>query len=96
MIGNKQTVHMKNRQGMQQGVFPGELPYACERTGIGNQVAVRHHRTLAAPGRPRGVDNDCEVIAALCASRKFRSRSVCNTCEAVGTGFLQGHDLGID
>ena len=64
--GHKQAVHMEDGQRMQQHVaallWRAPAPVALQHLGVGQQVAVRQHGPLAAPGRAAGVDDGGQVI----------------------------------
>ena len=60
--GHEQAVRVVDRQGVDQDVVGRELPGVAQREGVRDEVAVRQHRTLGAPGRARRVEDGGEVV----------------------------------
>ena len=59
---HKQTVHVKDRQRVNQYVVRRPAPIIFERERIREQVVVREHRALAAPRRAARVQNRSEIV----------------------------------
>ena len=59
---HKQTVHMKNRQRMNQHITVLPAPVVFQHQRIAEQIAVAEHRPFAAPGGPAGVNDGRQVI----------------------------------
>ena len=81
---DEQAVHVEDRQRVDQHVAVGCQPqYRFSTCAFDEQVAVREHRALAAPGRAAGVEDGGQVVGAplhgTCARRSCsaaRSSSV--------------------
>ena len=76
MIGNEQSVNMEHRQRVEQNITIAKSPVVHQNARIGSQVAMRHHRSLGAPGGPGGVDDNGEIVRPGVNGFKF-SRLVC-------------------
>ena len=64
VCGDKKSVGVKNRQGMQQGIGGGKPPEIRQNAGIGQQVPVAEHRAFGAARGARGVQDRCQIIGA--------------------------------
>ena len=62
MQSHEKTVHMKNRQRMDQHVTRLPAPVVLEHQRVAQQVVVREHGTLAATGGATGVENGRQVV----------------------------------
>ena len=62
MNGHKQTMHMKNGQGMNQHIARLPTPVVFEHLRVAQQIAVRQHGAFAASGGAAGVQNSGQVI----------------------------------
>ena len=61
MYRDEKTMHMKDRQRMNEAVLRRELPKVHQCLGIGQKIAVAEHRALRLSGRTRGVNNGRKV-----------------------------------
>ena len=59
--GDKQTVHMKHRQGVQQHIPGGESPYLHQGPAIGGQVGMTQHDAFRPTGSPGGIQQGRQV-----------------------------------
>ena len=68
MDGHKQSMHMKNRQGMNQHIAAlgraAPAPAGLEHLGVTQQIGVRQHGALASPGGAAGVEDGGQIIRA--------------------------------
>ena len=62
MQGDKQAVHVEDRQGVDQHVTRLPVPVVFEHPRVAQHVAVCQHRALAAPGGAAGVQNGGQVV----------------------------------
>ena len=62
MAGNKQSVHMENRQCVQQDVAGLETPVRMQGQRVRRQIPMRDHCALASTGRAGGIENRGEII----------------------------------
>ena len=62
MQGNKQPVHVEDRQCMNQHVSRLPAPVVFQHLRVAQHVSVRQHRALAAASGAAGVQNGCQVI----------------------------------
>ncbi len=60
--GHEQSVHVIDRQGVDQHVLLREAPGVDQRPGVGRQVGVGQHRPLGPAGGAGGVDDGGEII----------------------------------
>ena len=65
MNGHKQTMHMKNGQGVNQHIVLFPTPIGLEGLGIAQHVAVGQHGAFAAPSGTTGVQNCSQVVGFL-------------------------------
>ena len=65
MRGDEEAVHVEDRQRMDQHVASARCasPSSLQGDGVREQVAVRQHRSLAAPGGAARVEDRGEVVA---------------------------------
>ena len=62
--GHEQAMHVEDRQRVDQHVAFFPAPVVLEHLRVGQQVAVREHRALAAPGGAAGVEDGGQVVRA--------------------------------
>ena len=62
--GDKQSVHVIDRQGMQQHIIFDEAPKVDQRKCIAGQVIVAQHRAFGAPGGSGGVNDRRNIVTA--------------------------------
>ena len=67
---DEQSVHVEDRQHVQQHVAGAPAPVAVQHPRVAADVAVREHRALAAAGRSRRVDDAGEVLGAAAHRRE--------------------------
>ncbi len=60
--GHKQTMHMKNRQRVNEHIALLPRPISFESLGVAEHVAVGQHGAFAAACRTTGVQNGCQVV----------------------------------
>ncbi len=97
MQRHKQTVHVKDRQRVDQHIAPTvrpsgrrPAPVVLEHHGVGQQVAVREHRALAAPGGAAGVEDGGQIVG-LPGRRRVAVAAMGGALEqAAGAVFVQG------
>ena len=61
MNGDKQTMHMKNRQGVNQHITPlvwrSPSPVVFKNQGVAQEIAVGQHGSFGTTGGAAGVQN---------------------------------------
>ncbi|MPM57017.1 hypothetical protein SDC9_103834 [bioreactor metagenome] len=66
MDGDEQPVRMKDRQGVDQHVAAllarAPAPVLLEHESVREQIAMREHRSLAAPRGAAGVENGSQIV----------------------------------
>ena len=62
--GHEQAMHMEDGQGVDEHVPRHPAPVVLEHHRVGQQIAVRQHRPLAAPGGAAGVEDGGQVVSA--------------------------------
>ena len=62
MNRHKQTVHMEDRQSVNQHIAFLPAPVHLEHGRIGQQIAMAEHGPLAAPGGAAGVENGRQIV----------------------------------
>ena len=90
--GDEQAMHVEDGQRVDQHVALLPAPVVLQRDGVGQQVAVRQHGALAAPGGAAGVDDGGQGIGTA-GRRGVRAGMVGGALEqAAALAVAQGVD----
>ena len=75
---DEQSVHVIDRQRVNEHVVRREAPYVDERRRVRRKVAMADHRALRTAGRARRVQDRGDVVVARATTTRRNSRARCD------------------
>ena len=91
---DEQSVHVIDRQRVQQGVAAGEAPDLNQRQRVAREIAMGEHRAFRFSGRPGRVQ-DCRHVVRLRHDRVKRLRPIGRMLEQGARAGREGQHLGL-
>ena len=93
MQGHKQAMHMEDGQGVDQHIPRHPTPIVLQHAGIAEQVVVRQHRALAAPGGAAGVEDGGQIVGPTLGRRVLVAVVRGALEQAAGAVVVQGEHM---